>query len=417
MIAAYLVIALASQEPPIAAGKLELQVRALDFAGNRKENLMYSPSQAALVTERPKAVHRVPATTGKALYGSVSVGDGPNAVTWFLVQDTDDGSRFWIDLNRNGDLTDDGNGEWDEAQESDGVRSYQATRELRASYGDPSREVSSGPYALNFYRRHGSESLNYYRASRRSGVLIVGDRQIEVALWENGNDGVFNRPFVIQDEATGEQRPTRAVLLSLEGRLVDIRGTFAWNGVNYLAEVSRDGSEIRIAPTFKVVAAPPAPPREAPTLLAAGTTAPLFTAELPIGGSTKLDDYVGKVVVLKFWATWCGPCRASLPHFQELASATAGQDVVYLALNVFDEEEPYRAWLAENEAKYPGFVFARDPAGRGAGSIASSLYNVRGIPATYVIGRDGRVVGSVLGYRPEDKSLEALLAQTGIALH
>ena len=69
-----------------------------------------------------------------------------------------------------------------------------------------------------------------------------------------------------------------------------------------------------------------------PQLLADGTTAPDFTVQDKDGKPVKLSDYAGKVVVLDFWATWCGPCMSSMPHTNQVAKKFADQGVVVLAV-------------------------------------------------------------------------------------
>lgn len=134
------------------------------------------------------------------------------------------------------------------------------------------------------------------------------------------------------------------------------------------------------------------------------------------GREVKLSDYRGKVVVLDFWASWCGPCKASMPHNQEVAAAYKDQDVVIFAVCVWDEHSKAAAWLKENQPHYPDLHWAFDPAGRSDDNTAKRLYAVNGIPAQFIIGRDGRMIDSITGYRPGEKILEGALAKAGIKI-
>jgi thiol-disulfide isomerase/thioredoxin len=154
----------------------------------------------------------------------------------------------------------------------------------------------------------------------------------------------------------------------------------------------------------KHTGAPPAPP----SLLAAGTAAPDFTVEDATGKPLKLSDFRGKVVVLDFWATWCGPCIASLPHTNTVARKFKDKDVVVVALNVMDEKKAFAAWLPKNR-QYDALVFAIDPRGRG-NNVAHTLYQVSGIPTQYVIDKDGRIVKGFVGYGGPTDDLENAIA-------
>jgi len=134
-----------------------------------------------------------------------------------------------------------------------------------------------------------------------------------------------------------------------------------------------------------------------PSLLAAGTLAPDFTVNDKVGKLVKLSDYKGKIVVLDFWATWCGPCQMSLPHTNEVAKQFADKGVVVLAVCVSDTQAAFDGWLPQHP-EYDAITFAFDPAKRGGPLGSGPLYHVSGIPTQYVIGKDGKVIVSFVGY-------------------
>ena len=134
-----------------------------------------------------------------------------------------------------------------------------------------------------------------------------------------------------------------------------------------------------------------------PVLLAAGTPAPDFMVQDKAGSPVKLSDYHGKVVVLDFWATWCGPCQRSLPHTNEVAKQFADKGVVVLAVCVSDTKAAFDGWLPKHP-EYDSITFAIDPTKRGDPDVAGRLYHVTGIPTQYVIGKDGKVITSFVGY-------------------
>jgi thiol-disulfide isomerase/thioredoxin len=142
--------------------------------------------------------------------------------------------------------------------------------------------------------------------------------------------------------------------------------------------------------------------------------APDFTMQSFDGGEMKLSDYRGKVVVLDFWASWCGPCQESMPHNQEIAVRYKDQDVVILAVCVWDKREKADAWLKENRASYADLQWAFEPTGRGEGNPAKALYDVSGIPCQFVIDREGRVVDAVIGFSKDRSRLEGALVKAGV---
>ena len=147
-----------------------------------------------------------------------------------------------------------------------------------------------------------------------------------------------------------------------------------------------------------------------PDVLAAGTAAPDFTVQDRSGSPLKLSDYKGKVVVLDFWATWCGPCQQSLPHTNEVAKLFAGKGVVTLAVNVWDNKAAFDGWLPKHP-EYDAITFALDPTQEHGKDVATLLYHVSGIPTQFVIGKDGKVFKSFVGYGgPTDDLADAITA-------
>lgn len=115
-----------------------------------------------------------------------------------------------------------------------------------------------------------------------------------------------------------------------------------------------------------------------------GKTAPDFKLADWIGSDPKtLADLKGKIVVLDFWATWCGPCIASIPKNNELAAKYA-DDVVFIGVCHPRGAEKMAATVKNKGIKYP---VAADPDGK-----AGNAYKVNGYPDYYIIGRDGKLL-------------------------
>jgi thiol-disulfide isomerase/thioredoxin len=162
----------------------------------------------------------------------------------------------------------------------------------------------------------------------------------------------------------------------------------------------------------KAIPAATGPSGAEKVMLAKGAKAPAFTVKDAKGAKASLASYRGKVVVLDFWSTWCGPCQESLPSTNEVAAKYKSKGVVFLAVNVWDHQKDFNDWLPKHK-QLSSLHFLIDPSSQ-SHDVASKLYNVSGIPTQYVIDRNGRVVGSVVGYGGDDaelvKNVKAALA-------
>lgn len=106
-----------------------------------------------------------------------------------------------------------------------------------------------------------------------------------------------------------------------------------------------------------------------------------------------LSDFMGKVVFLNFWATWCGPCIKEMPSMEKLHQTMKGQDFVMLGINL-DK--------ANNRNQVEAFVKALKvtfPILLDSNKVTTNLYPVDNIPATYIINKDGTKFGKVVGAR------------------
>lgn len=106
------------------------------------------------------------------------------------------------------------------------------------------------------------------------------------------------------------------------------------------------------------------------------------------GNEISLSSLKGKVVFLNFWASWCGPCKAEMPHIQKVYEEYKDKDVVILAVNLTPSEEGgiegVNSFLEKNNYTFP-VLYDKD------GSVAKK-YRVRGIPTTYIINKEGIIV-------------------------
>jgi thiol-disulfide isomerase/thioredoxin len=147
-----------------------------------------------------------------------------------------------------------------------------------------------------------------------------------------------------------------------------------------------------------------------------GVLAPDFAVQDLAGEEVRLSDFRGKTVILDFWATWCGPCKAAMPHLQELAAAYKDQGLVVLSVATEDERADFEKFVKTNQrqGKFPDIRWAHDQAERGAERISKALYDVNAIPAQFIIDPAGEVVDVVVGYSEGERILDAALPKAGI---
>ena len=107
------------------------------------------------------------------------------------------------------------------------------------------------------------------------------------------------------------------------------------------------------------------------------------------GNASKLSDYVGKgkYVLVDFWASWCGPCKMEIPNLIELHKQFAGEKFIVLGVNVWDQDDKFKAAMKEEGITYPQICIPR-----GNKDNATELYSIQGIPQIMLFGPDGTIL-------------------------
>jgi thiol-disulfide isomerase/thioredoxin len=130
-----------------------------------------------------------------------------------------------------------------------------------------------------------------------------------------------------------------------------------------------------------------------------------FTLPTLDGKQLTLSAHKGKVVLLNFWATWCGPCKAEIPGFVELQQQYKN-DLVVIGLSVDDTAEKAKPFVEQFKVNYPIVL------GLGRDDIQDAYGPIYGIPASFLISRDGKVCKRHLGIAPKaqfEREIKALL--------
>jgi cytochrome c biogenesis protein CcmG/thiol:disulfide interchange protein DsbE len=126
-----------------------------------------------------------------------------------------------------------------------------------------------------------------------------------------------------------------------------------------------------------------------------GQAAPAFS--LPATGSEiNLADYKGKVVYLDFWASWCGPCKQSFPWMNAMQTKYGPQGLKVIAVNLDANKADWKQFLDIVPAN---FVVAFDQKG-----MVARQYNIKGMPTSLLIGRDGKIIVQHAGFNAADRA-------------
>ncbi len=139
--------------------------------------------------------------------------------------------------------------------------------------------------------------------------------------------------------------------------------------------------------------------------------APDFTLNLYDGGTFRLSDQIGQVVMVDFWASWCIPCRQEARQLEALWQEYRTRGVMFVGVDYLDTESEARAFLKEFGITYPN--------GPDLGTRISAAYRIRGVPEKFLIDRQGQIRAVLIGPVIEAElrqRLDALIAESSLPL-
>ena len=361
---------------------------------------------ARMSPERPEAITVEPAYENEPLYLAMGLGDG-DTVIHLALDESPERAALYIDANGNGDLTDDVVVEarrqvippeqrtpilkvwiFDHFEASIPVRYHDGSQETLSitfrTYGRECRDLNAIPPDLVFWSR-------YYRHAE----VDIGGSTYAVAVKDQNADGRFDtlkdesHPWAdrvyIDLNADGIFQPRG------EGYAID--APFEVEGVVYeVKRISPSGSEIAIGPSAREFT---------PTTLRVGQVAPDFEIE----GAGRLSDLRGRVVLVDFWATWCVPCLAEMPSVVRVRErfGDRGFQVVGVSIDRAADGERMREVARDKAMAWPQ---VHDP-----DQAIARRYFVTSIPATFLVGADGRILASYLSGEELDEWVERAVSE------
>jgi thiol-disulfide isomerase/thioredoxin len=366
-------------------------------SGITKKTGGHRPHPIMLAATAPDSIKQSPPGLIAPLYGSFAMGPAKAATTIGVILDltANKQQHIYIDANGNGDFTDDPACAWTHPAKSGDTGAEELAWEGRAMVAIPfAGGVRNG--RVNFYVPQAGPDgkpmhsiMYHYSDFGWVGEIRIDGKAIPAVLEDGGGAADLH--------LTGGLMETPLLWLDLPGkartvvpsRPFDVDGKW-W----MMANLTADGSfEITPAPKPAGIPKPTGPD------LSPGRQAPAFTATRTDGKTVKFPgDYHGKVVLVDFWARWCGPCIAELPNVVKAYEKYHAQGLEVLGICL--DKEPAGDALADFTSKRD-MTWPQVCDGKGWETAVSKLYGIRAIPHMLLVNGSTGVILADDGIRGE----------------
>jgi thiol-disulfide isomerase/thioredoxin len=385
----------------------------------------YRPQQLKMSAEKPADLKKAPEMAAP-MYGSIEFG----GKSYLMAIDEPDGkdAKLYVDANGNGDLTDDPATEWKVREmampNGQKMKQFSGSFKLPLTVGDKPEMVNLGAYRFDKndpQRAMLKDTFLYYSDYAYEGDVTLNGKKYHAMLTDDMASGDFRGPQAGAAKAAAAGPGGSGIRLLIDvngdgqfdsrGEMFDASKPFNIKGTSWKVSEMTAGGSFKIAKSDEAVAEVMPPPDHS-----VGKNITPFKATRTDGTAVNFPaDYKGKVVMLDFWATWCGPCMGEVPglvkEYNELHPK--GFEILGISLDQPNAGDKVKSVTADKGMTWPQVYD-----GKYWKAEIADLYGIHSIPAAFLVDGDtGEVLANGDAMRGDQlaATVKAALEKKGTA--